>query len=449
MKEPHRIFFLIIFFTNLLIPSNLNSEFCISLEKEAKSIFSQLPEYNIHTQRIEKCPNIPVISKDKFTEAIQEFEKIMLREAIKNEMAVIYEQIGESDKVNINISTHIIKKTVPPNSEIITLGDIHGSIHSLLRNLLRLKNDGYIFDNLKITRPNVNFVFLGDYADKGRYGAEVWYFLMALKIHNPANVFILRGNHEIQWIAQDMGLAYELEKKYNQEIKNEIINLFDYLQVGLFIGNERKYLMFCHGGLPIKKSFSEKKIYFYRKIISFLSNNKTSCSIEDHETIAYLLFGKFIFGEEIKPCENERYMIGHQLAKEICSELNIVSVFRGHQHYIYPYKGGIPVGVLTNEIFTSPTFPYGENKMIGLYSEIPINLETEPHFVYTLASAPEGLGCYFDTEGYAIIKNEINGWTMTPYIYQLDRLRNNMHAHFYYDELGICFEWINKKQGGI
>ena len=39
-------------------------------------------------------------------------------------------------------------------------------------------------------------VFLGDYTDRGSYGVEVMYVLMRLKVENPDQVWMARGNHE-------------------------------------------------------------------------------------------------------------------------------------------------------------------------------------------------------------------------------------------------------------
>ena len=48
----------------------------------------------------------------------------------------------------------------------------------------------------RVVLDNQKVLFLGDYVDRGLYGIEVMAYLFALKVHSPANVFLLRGNHE-------------------------------------------------------------------------------------------------------------------------------------------------------------------------------------------------------------------------------------------------------------
>ena len=52
-----------------------------------------------------------------------------------------------------------------------------------------------IFENFG-TPPEKNYLFLGDYVDRGMFGIEVLTLLCLLKFFHKKNIILLRGNHE-------------------------------------------------------------------------------------------------------------------------------------------------------------------------------------------------------------------------------------------------------------
>lgn len=89
-------------------------------------------------------------------------------------------------------------------------------------------------------------MFLGDYVDRGIYGMEVVISLLALKVNCPNQVFFLRGNHETRTMASSYGFMNECLEKYDQEIYEKIMEIFDHLPVAAVINGN--YLC-VHGGI--------------------------------------------------------------------------------------------------------------------------------------------------------------------------------------------------------
>jgi len=115
-------------------------------------------------------------------------------------------------------------------------GDTHGQFYDLLE---LFSIGGRV--------PYTNYVFLGDYVDRGYGGVETFLLLVALKVRYPQRMTLLRGNHESRQTTQAYGFYDEVMRKYGDQSIWELFNsLFDLLPLCAVIGNR----VFCvHGGL--------------------------------------------------------------------------------------------------------------------------------------------------------------------------------------------------------
>ncbi|OHT11558.1 Serine/threonine-protein phosphatase beta isoform [Tritrichomonas foetus] len=122
----------------------------------------------------------------------------------------------------------------------IVIGDIHGNLCDLVR-IFRL------FNSDKLHNIYNNFVFLGDYVDRGTESVEVMCLLLALYIANPTRVVLLRGNHEFACINKVYGFYEEIMAKYRSEKLWKLFNeVFNFLPLVCILGEK----IFCvHGGI--------------------------------------------------------------------------------------------------------------------------------------------------------------------------------------------------------
>lgn len=150
---------------------------------------------------------------------------------------------------SIRFQPFVQRELVPPGTEIIVHGDLHGDIHSLVAWVEWLNKQGYLRD-FTLTRPNVYLMFLGDYTDRGIYGMEVLYTMLRLKVENPDRVLLVRGNHEDVNLAARYGFIEEGRGKYGREFDGKsILRFYDFLPLVLYLGCGENALQCNHGGM--------------------------------------------------------------------------------------------------------------------------------------------------------------------------------------------------------
>merc|ERR1719238_1327824 len=84
--------------------------------------------------------------------------------------------------------------------------------------------------------PDTNYLFLGDYVDRGYDSVETVCCVLAMKVRWPSRVTLLRGNHESRQITQVYGFYDEVLRKYgNANVWTHFTNLFDYLPLSALV----------------------------------------------------------------------------------------------------------------------------------------------------------------------------------------------------------------------
>lgn len=141
------------------------------------------------------------------------------------------------------------RELVPAGTRLLIHGDLHGDIRSLVAWVDWLNRNGYLRD-FRLTRPDTRMVFLGDYTDRGLHGIEVLYTLLRLKVENPDQVWMVRGNHEDVSLAARYGFLAEGRGKYGAEFDAQrVMRLYDFLPVVLYLGCETNAVQCNHGGM--------------------------------------------------------------------------------------------------------------------------------------------------------------------------------------------------------
>ncbi|CAI5452602.1 unnamed protein product [Caenorhabditis angaria] len=189
-------------------------------------------------------------------------------------------------------------------------GDLHGQYGDLLR----------IFD--KIGFPHrTNYLFLGDYVDRGKHNIETILLLFSYKMILPNHFFLLRGNHESPSINRVYGFLEECVRRFkNVKVWNAFQDTFATMPLSGLVADR---ILCMHGGLSPKLKSVEQLRRLKRPL--YQPENGTL-------EIDILWSDPSTFSKGWAP--NQRgvsFVYGPEACRKTCDELNVDLVCRAHQ----------------------------------------------------------------------------------------------------------------------
>ncbi|KAI3897121.1 hypothetical protein MKX03_025983 [Papaver bracteatum] len=150
--------------------------------------------------------------------------------------------LSDSEIKQLCVTSRAIFLEQPNLLELEAPVKICGDVHGQYSDLLRLFEYGGL-------PPNANYLFLGDYVDRGKQCIETICLLLAYKIKYPENFFLLRGNHECASINRIYGFYDECKRRYSVRLWKVFTDCFNCLPVAAIVGEK---IICMHGGLSPK-----------------------------------------------------------------------------------------------------------------------------------------------------------------------------------------------------
>ncbi|XP_038988475.1 serine/threonine-protein phosphatase BSL1 homolog isoform X2 [Phoenix dactylifera] len=133
-------------------------------------------------------------------------------------------------------------------------GDLHGQFGDLMRLF-----DEYGFPSTAGDITYIDYLFLGDYVDRGQHSLETISLLLALKIEYPENIHLIRGNHEAADINALFGFRMECVERMGESdgiwAWTRFNQLFNFLPLAALI---EKKIICMHGGIGRSINFVEQ-----------------------------------------------------------------------------------------------------------------------------------------------------------------------------------------------
>jgi serine/threonine-protein phosphatase 2B catalytic subunit len=300
---------------------------------------------------------------------------------------------------------------------ITIVGDLHGQFFDLVHMLGKAGEPG----------PDNRYLFLGDFVDRGCFSTEVLLYLCALKLTFPHDVLMLRGNHECRLLAEKYNFRAEVLAKYNKDVFEEFVLLFQALPLAAVVNTEKMGRFFAvHGGIspdtPTIADIDKLDRFAEPERRGALCDLLWSDPLDD--ALAQQLrddeMGEwFDLAFEDNPDRGCSFVFGHKAAAEFLERNGMTSIIRAHEvqregyleHYFLCHKEGDPL-------------PEGGDKHIA--HRFDVASRTHP-LVITVFSAPNYCDMYHNQAAYLRLEHAAFNFSQTEWVehpFQLPDFQN-------------------------
>jgi len=219
------------------------------------------------------------------------------------------------------------------DAPVTICGDIHGQFYDLVE-LFKVGGDC----------PDTNYLFMGDFVDRGFYSVETFLLLLALKVRYADRITLIRGNHESRQITQVYGFYDECLRKYGSvNVWRYCTEVFDYLALAALVEDR----VFCvHGGLSPSITNLDDIRSIDRK--QEVPHDGPMCDLmwSDPEDLE---------GWGLSP-RGAGYLFGGDIVKNFNHQNGIDLIARAHQLVMEGYKWMFDSGLVT--VWSAPNYCY-------------------------------------------------------------------------------------------
>jgi hypothetical protein len=229
----------------------------------------------------------------------------------------------------------------------------------------------------------MQYIFLGDFCDRGCYSLEVVFLLLALKVKYPEYIYLIRGHHEDIAVNGVCGLGEEFKERLCCNLTNEHsifmkLNLiFNYLPLAVLIDEQ---ILCVHGGIGNTLSKLEEIEQLKRPI----QVNQEPQTVQDR-IVRDLLWSEYddTLNDvvDMNVNDNKRMMFNNK-----CDGDRSMLVYGKERLDLFLNKNQLSLLICSHQWIFEGVKAFNNDKLIIVYSSTNyMNVENNPAGILTIA----------------------------------------------------------------